>query len=149
MNRVRCRRLVDEQGNCDPTDIFILIPSGNEGDELLLGLQNAMPDVVVVDWDVCLDDETTKRPKIIGYDTRLLAFVENIGEGCEVSASEFREVSGISPSSWKRLVIDLKDMTSDLSSRLKMKGIRFLDNGETGKANRKHFIRDIAFQQSV
>ena len=30
-NRIRCRRVVDEEGNCLPCDIFIRVPTGERG----------------------------------------------------------------------------------------------------------------------
>ena len=43
VNRVRCRRVIDGDGNCPPTDVFIVLPHGADGDAILGHLQEEMP----------------------------------------------------------------------------------------------------------
>ncbi len=144
INRVQCRRVIDGKGNCAPTDVFLLIPSGDDGDDLLKELVRQMPDVRVLNWDVRLDNKTTKRPKINDYKERFVNFAKSIGIGGQVSATDFRTTSGISPSQWDRIVIELRSTQSDLTKRLREIGVRFYDNGKLKSANRKYLIRDMA-----
>ena len=55
VNRVRCRRVIDGDGNCPPTDVFIVLPRGADGDAILAHLQEEMPGAVVVPWEFEMD----------------------------------------------------------------------------------------------
>ena len=55
VNRVRCRRVIDGDGNCPPTDVFIVLPRGAEGDAILAHLQEEMPGAVIVPWEFEMD----------------------------------------------------------------------------------------------
>ena len=43
INRIRCRRVIDEYGNCKSSKIYLLIPHGDDGEEILNGICNEMP----------------------------------------------------------------------------------------------------------
>ena len=55
VNRVHCRATVDDKGNCKPTDVFIFLKDGPEGDAILEGLRTEMPGVVEEPWLFELD----------------------------------------------------------------------------------------------
>ena len=47
INRVRCRKVIDAEGNCPETEVFIILPSGKQGKVILDIIKSAMPDVNV------------------------------------------------------------------------------------------------------
>ncbi len=143
INRVRCRRVVDAEGNCARTDVYLLIPKGKEGDELIDGLLKEMPATQVKKWKVELDDDDTKRPKVTLYKERFLQFAKSISHNSPVPLGVFRQISGISRAQWGRIVQDLEDTSSLLSLELRDLGIRYFDNGKTKKANRKFLVKDL------
>lgn len=51
VNRVHCRRVIDVNGNCPPTDIFMLLPTENEATALLEGIAKEMSGIVVKEWN--------------------------------------------------------------------------------------------------
>ncbi len=51
MNRVRCRRPIDELGNCDTTDIYIVMPRQPKQEEMMMYfIDEQMPLAVYKDW---------------------------------------------------------------------------------------------------
>jgi hypothetical protein len=50
VNRVRCRRTSDTAGNCERTDVILLLPKGTEGTALVDMLQAEMPGLHVREW---------------------------------------------------------------------------------------------------
>jgi len=43
INRIRCRRVIDQYGNCKPSKIYLLLPHGEEGEGILDGIGTEMP----------------------------------------------------------------------------------------------------------
>lgn len=58
INRVRCRRTVDECGNCAPVEVFVLLPNDRTGDEIEKAIKREMPGVAVGEWEFHLDDKS-------------------------------------------------------------------------------------------
>lgn len=124
INRVRCRRVIDKDGNCDPTDIFILLPKGKKGDKILKGIVKEMPNIVVQKWSFNFGTKSKKRLRKSDHEEALITYARNMYEG-EVSAKELREELGIPLRSWERLVKKLKDKSSELFRQLRSLGVTF------------------------
>ena len=43
INRIRCRHVTDDRGGCPPADVFIVLPSGDRGDDILAAIRREMP----------------------------------------------------------------------------------------------------------
>lgn len=119
INRVRCRRVIDAEGRCLPTDVFVLLPSGRDGEELQQGIVTEMPAINVVEWDYRDLKRTVKRTD---YEESLARFATNIRRGY-VSASAVRDELRIPLRSWRRLTAQLSDPDSALSKRLAGAGV--------------------------
>lgn len=50
VNRVRCRRVVDADGNCEPTSVYITLPDGYVGQDVMEALRREMPGIKLKDW---------------------------------------------------------------------------------------------------
>jgi hypothetical protein len=59
MNRVRCRRVIDDKGNCKKTDIYLFLNSEAAAEKLLDPVQRQMPRIKVK----FLDDAPTAKVK--------------------------------------------------------------------------------------
>ena len=55
MNRIRCRKTIDADGNCLPAEVFLVLKEGHEGDAILEGIRKEMPGIVAQPWDFDLD----------------------------------------------------------------------------------------------
>jgi hypothetical protein len=51
INRICCRRVIDEQGRCPVSDVYILLPMNWQGAAILDDIQTNMPGIDVVPWD--------------------------------------------------------------------------------------------------
>jgi hypothetical protein len=51
VNRVRCRNVIDEDGNCDDTKIYLTLPPGDIGETILSSMINKMKNINIKDWD--------------------------------------------------------------------------------------------------
>lgn len=51
INRVRCRNTIDEFGNCNTTNIYLTLPSGELGRTIEAEIINKMPNIVTMNWD--------------------------------------------------------------------------------------------------
>ena len=56
INRIRCRRVIDEYGNCKSSKIYLLIPHGEEGEEILDGICTEMPLLRLHEWKFIWND---------------------------------------------------------------------------------------------
>ena len=59
INRIRCRRVIDEYGNCKSSKIYLLIPHGEKGEEVLNGIYTEMPLVRLHEWEFTWNDIVT------------------------------------------------------------------------------------------
>jgi hypothetical protein len=51
INRICCRRALDDQGRCPVSDVYITLPKNWQGDAILGDIQANMPGINVVPWD--------------------------------------------------------------------------------------------------
>jgi hypothetical protein len=123
IGRVRCRKVVDAEGNCRATDVFLKLPSGARGEELLRGIVDELPGVRVVEWAY---EGTATKSKVPASQVAeaLVLWCSRLPQG-RTSSKRAREELRIAAITWKRLVVALKDPVSDISKRLAELGIGF------------------------
>ena len=100
INRVRCRKVIDVDGNCESTDVYILLPDQRLSDELLDGIKREMPGIKVVNWQYGGAKRTARRSK---HGEALKAYLENMRPGRQ-SAGTVTQVLGISRATFRRLI---------------------------------------------
>jgi hypothetical protein len=128
LNRVRCRRVVDTEGNCHPTDVFLLLPGGSIGWEILSGIKTEMPGINILDWNFSETSGITRKPRKSNHSEALVRFARGMQEGRK-AASTIRRELGMSRETFMRLVTQLKDHTSELAKELAKAGVRYLTDG--------------------
>ncbi len=115
INRVRCRRPVDSEGGCLPTDVFLPLPFGAEGDAILALVKEHMPGVRVVPWDLsAVDGASTRRrgPKNVrGAVVRRIAALE---PGERVRARDLSEEIGCSRRRLLAVLQEMRDPNSEV-----------------------------------
>ena len=82
INRVRCRRVVDENGRCSPTQVWLMLPDGRPETKMILeGLKKDMPNIKEQAWAYGKDDskERLYRSKASNSTApcALIEFMEN------------------------------------------------------------------------
>jgi hypothetical protein len=110
INRVRCRSVIDAEGNCANTDIYIFAPSEhNVFSDILETIKAQMPGINVRTNPVLVLPEQlihnregrTGRPTD-EYDLRFMDHVRNLPAG-EYSTSEIKKDAGIGDTPMKRI----------------------------------------------
>ena len=79
INRVRCRRTIDDLGNCEPTDVFILLPKDKLADVLVRDIKAMMPGITIKsDWDY---KPQKSKGRASNHEKALIKFIENMNAG--------------------------------------------------------------------
>lgn len=61
VNRIRCRKVIDGEGNCPEADVFLLLPPDAEGDAILAGIVDLMKGIDVQPWTLTTYAPTAKK----------------------------------------------------------------------------------------
>lgn len=128
INRVHCRRVIDAQGNCPSTDVFLLLPNDRSGRAILDGIKREMPGIMVKEW---VYETNGTSPRKSNYEEALTRYAAVMESG-QKSASEVRQALGISSTQWERLVAQMKDATSQLAGQLASNGVRYIVKSKKG-----------------
>ncbi len=105
INRVRCRKVIDEEGNCKKTNIYLTLPPGELGADILSSVRRVMVNINIKDW-VFNSSFTGASPKRSSYIRPIILHVSaRMGEGvASVSSADVRSSLGIPSSSYDDIV---------------------------------------------
>ena len=79
INRARCRKVIDDQGNCPTTDVYLLLPPGRLAEEILKGIRHEMPGVnIVEDWELV---KTKRKPRRSNHEVALIKHLQYMEPG--------------------------------------------------------------------
>lgn len=138
VNRVRCRRVIDTEGNCPVTDVFIVLPRGAYGDAILSHLGEEMPGVVVAPWEFEMDGPSERIRRGSSHEA-LLALMANRQPG-ETSMSFVKCELGLTDSATRDLREVLRDDDHDLTKTLAHLGVRYVTTGR-GRGARSYLLK--------
>ncbi len=140
LNRVRCRKVVDIEGNCETADLRVVLPRGERGDAMLDSIVEQMPGIRVKAWafdlDAALGATKVRRSR---HEESLAVFIRNQAPGSRWSATDVQRECGISRGTWIRLVSSLADPASALGLLMQECGVEYVVERE-GKAQRAYLI---------
>lgn len=122
LNRIRVRRVVDTEGNCEKSDCYLLLGKDEASDKLLDNIRKAMPGIVIKEWPLKLEEaEKASRPKRnysrSRYAESVCKFLEG-QTGGQWSSSHLREKLNIPADRWKSIAQQMKTEGSALQRRL-------------------------------
>lgn len=118
INRGCPRTIIDEQGNCPSTDVFILLPAGKTADAVLGSIQEEMPGAKIVQWRA-----VSKNKKRIGHnERRLLATLQTDGPGTK---SQIIARLSIAVRTFERMSVSLQKQDSVLMQELAAIGFQY------------------------
>ncbi|ABK98946.1 DEAD/DEAH box helicase family protein [Pelobacter propionicus] len=121
VNRVRCRKVTDEDGNCPKTDVFMLLPTENKAKTLLDGISREMPGIRITGWNYD-SQKQKKRGRKSGrgnWDESLVAYLKKLGVGDRIAASDISKALDINSETWKDIVRRIKTPGTYLNEELK------------------------------
>lgn len=136
INRVRCRRVIDENGNCAPTDVYIALPDNIIGRGVAHGISEQMPGIRVEDWSY----EGAKRgSKSSAHSESLVTFAARMPKG----RAEIKEIArqlDVPKRSMDWLRQRLRDGGSELCCRLKALGVSY-EAGGRGRGSQSFLVK--------
>jgi len=140
INRVRCRRVTDEHGNCAPTDVFIVLPNGADGDAVLDHIVEEMPGMVVENWDsFALDGPAVHSVRRGSAHEAVLSFMANRLPG-ETSMTVIGTQLGLSKRGLRHLRETLRNDNHPLTMTLAERGMHYLTSG-TGRGSKSYIVK--------
>lgn len=140
INRVRCRKVIDEQGNCEPTSIWILLPKDRISERLLDGISRDMPGIRLCEWDYEKQKSKTPRPRRGRWEASLTKYLMNMASGSEPSG-HIKNNLDMSARTMASLAKKAQDRDSELHHNLRSLGVRY-EVQRTGRTQRGLFIKD-------
>jgi hypothetical protein len=93
LNRVRCRHMVDVEGNGEPCEGFMFLPDNETGHAIRQAIKREMPGIVIKEWDYQLDPPSRSIRRGSGH-ARLLEFMRAAPSG-EVNLKDWAESVGL------------------------------------------------------
>lgn len=139
MGRVRLRKVVDEQGRCAPTDVFIVLPSGERGTEILSYIRQELPGINVAEWSFELDGPKVRVKRKGLPHERLVAFMKQRDPGRtfmkqrdpgRIFMSTIGREFGLKPYAVKDLQKGLRDENNETTLALKAIGVSYGSEGK-------------------
>ena len=134
INRVQCRKITDGQGNCGPTDVFILLPSGEMADALTAAIQQEMPGSQLTEWHATPEIGRRLGPS----ERKLVNLLRDCGPSTHSKTQIIVQLS-IARRTFERMSLNLRKPNSVLMRELAAIGVEY--DCKTGPGREAHFIR--------
>lgn len=138
INRIQCRRVIDELGNCSKSDVFIVLPKGTLGDRILEAIRQEMPSIQAIDWDFQLDGEKAQVRRNSSHEA-LIVFMSNRLAG-ETSMTQVQKELGLSQANTKKLRAILRESKHPLTISLAKIGVSLASTGY-GKGSKTYLTK--------
>ena len=139
INRIRCREVVDAEGNCKKADAYLLLPNRRTGEDILEGIKNSMPGIRVVDWEYTGQKRKTRTLK---YQDDLIEFLRGMESG-DVPLSVFKDRYSVPKNTFERLRKRLRVPSLDdlIGRAMSEYGVRYVTKKE-GSSHRAYLSKD-------
>lgn len=139
INRICVRRVSDEHGRCPPADVFLLLPSGDRGADILSSIRREMPGLSVTDWPFEPDGPKVQKRKEGTPHGRLLTYMENRAPG-RTSLQVIARDLGLSQSGKKELQKNLRNENHATTLALKAAAVTYMSEGK-GRGSKSFLVK--------
>jgi len=115
INRIRCRNVIDSDGNCEPTDVFLTLPAHfGSSTEMMVAIKSEMHNINEVKWSVAKEDiKTLERTSFM--ESFFLQLDVLLKDGVfDVKLTDVMEALHIDREQWRKLVQGHKNFESTL-----------------------------------
>ncbi|MDB5605102.1 MAG: hypothetical protein JWP25_2002 [Bradyrhizobium sp.] len=119
-NRGRPRTIIDGQGNCAPTDVFMLLPRGKTADEVIGAIQEEMPGAKMVQWAAASEI----KKSLSHNESRLVAELQTCKPGIYTKSQIVARLS-IAARTFERLSVNIQKQDSVLMRELIAIGVEY------------------------
>jgi hypothetical protein len=139
INRICCRHVTDEHGGCPSADVFIVLPSGDRGEDILGAIRREMPGLRVVDWPFEPDGPKVRTRRAGTPHGRLLTYLESRAPGRTSMKAIAREL-GLKPNARKDLQKNLRNENHRTTLALKALGVTYAVTGQ-GRGRKSELVK--------
>jgi hypothetical protein len=119
--------------------VFIVLPSGDRGDDVLAAIRREMPGLRVADWPFELDGPKVRRRKDGTPHGRLLTYMHNRAPGTTSIKVVSREL-GLNPNAKKELQKNLRNENHPTTLALKALGVTYGSEGK-GRGSKSFLLK--------
>jgi hypothetical protein len=140
VNRIRMRRVADNDGGCLPCSIYLSLPNDSLAEEALRGIIDELNNVKVVDWVERTTEGRLKKPIRSNHGAAILAWMKAARTG-KYAATTIRKELGIGQQTWERQVAAMRDPTSALYNQLAEASTHYQVEGR-GVKRRAYLIKE-------
>ena len=137
VNRVRCRKVTDPEGNCPDTDVYLMLPDDAIAKEILDGIKREMPGIKTRDWSFSSAKRQVKRSN---HESALSKFIMNMNIGRQ-AISTVKRILGMSSTTCETQIKKMKDENSDLYKAMTKVGAKYISEGP-GKGRRAFIVKE-------
>ena len=130
INRVRCRKVTDLEGNCPDTDIYLMLPDDGIAEEILEGIKKEMPWIKTREWNFSSAKRQVKRSN---HESALSKFIINMNIGRQ-AISIVKKTLGMSSTTCETLIKKMRDERSDLYKAMTKVGAKYISEGPAKRA---------------
>ena len=130
INRVRCRKVTDPEGNCPDTDIYLMLPDDGIAEEILEGIKKEMPWIKTREWNFSSAKRQVKRSN---HESALSKFIINMNIGRQ-AISIVKKTLGMSSTTCETLIKKMRDERSDLYKAMTKVGAKYISEGPAKRA---------------
>jgi len=138
INRICCRRVIDDDGRCAPCDIYIALPKSWQGDAILSDIQHSMPGIKVEHWDYEPDGPKVYAPRNHSANEAIISFMRGREAGSTPLSLIKRELQ-LTQRQMGRVKEELRKFTSNLATALRAIDVSYLCTGR-GRGGDKSFL---------
>ena len=130
--------MVNEHGDCLPTDVYIVLPEDSTGDAILSAIKQEMPKIKVTDWEFEPDGQRVLVRQGSRHEA-LLAFMDQRLPG-ETPWPEVKSALELTKAGDKELRKVLRDDQHRLTKELTKRGVRYEVRGQ-GRGSKTYLLK--------
>ncbi len=121
INRTRCRKPLDEAGNCQPTRVFLLTGNQQTTLAILKAVQSQMPGIIMRQWDAGI---SKRKLKLTPVEEKLVSFLASSGAGTFTKSSIIDRLN-ISDRTFERVSAKIQNSSTYLAAKLTSIGVEY------------------------
>jgi hypothetical protein len=139
INRIRIRKVVDEEGRCEKADVYIVLPKDNRGDAILRDIHANMPGIKEVVWDFEPDGPKVYAPRSNSTAETVIEMMRTREPG-HTPLSYIRTHLSLTDKQFKKLKEELAKATSNIRAKLHELGVIYRTEGR-GRSTKGFFVK--------
>jgi hypothetical protein len=139
INRICCRRVIDDQGRCPVADVYILLPKRWQGDAILGDIQGNMPGINVVPWDYEPDGPKVYAPRSSSATAGIISLMRQQAAGMTPFPFIQQQLS-LSSTRIRRIKEQLRNGESNIAKALREIGVSYHVTG-VGRGSMSYLVK--------